>query len=663
MLSRLEATPTMDQADTRAAPVSRLLVAGSDPELRALAVRLLGPFGTVELVPDAVAALEATRTRLPDLLLLDLRTAGPGWAALLREDDRARDLRVVVVAERDGSFPADVEAIADDFVLRPLAGPELVARVRTQLLVASQRAALRTAEAEIAHTEAALARSEAALARSEERFRTTVESVPINIALYSHDHRLLYLNPTLAAMCPRPVSELLGLRADELGQGPVPETLIRHIDRAVATGERQNYELVAAEVPGGPRVVKEWTVVPLAGQAGEAPSYLVMTHDITAQRQLVEELRESNRRKSEFIAVLSHELRNPLAAIRTNLYVSERAPGTDTGSRALRVIDRQVGQLVRMVDDLLDISRITQNKIQLRLRRVDLVELVRQTIEDNRTTLEQSGVQLEARFAGGPLLVNADAARIAQVVTNLLANAVKFTPAGGTVAVSVSSEELGGGRAVLEVKDTGTGIDPGLLGKLFVPFMQADRTLDRTSGGLGLGLALVKGLVDLHGGEVSAHSDGLGQGAEFVVHLPLASQAATGARSGAGETGPGARRRVLVIEDDLDVADGLQSALAIDEHNVVVARSGPEGLERARAFAPDVVLCDIGLPGMSGYDVARAFRADDALRSTFLVALSGYAQAEDVDRARAAGFDEHVAKPPAIDRLQRIFGAGGRSGR
>jgi CheY-like chemotaxis protein len=404
-------------------------------------------------------------------------------------------------------------------------------------------------------------------------------------------------------------------------------------------------------------------VVPLAGEPGEAPSFLVMTHDITAQRQLVEELRESDRRKSEFIAVLSHELRNPLAAIRTNLYVSERAPGTEAGERALRVIDRQVGQLARMVDDLLDVTRITQNKIQLQLRRIDLVELVRQTIEDNRSTLEQSGVQLETRFAGGRLFVNADAARIAQVVTNLLANAVKFTPAGGTVSISVSvSGREPGGHAVLLVKDTGTGIDPALLGKLFVPFMQGDRTLDRTSGGLGLGLALVKGLVDLHGGEVSAHSEGLGRGAELVVRLPLAPEATTGPRV-VNEPAPGARRRVLVIEDDLDVADGLQSALAIDEHNVMVARSGPEGLERARAFAPDVVLCDIGLPGMNGYDVARAFRADDALRSTFLIALSGYAQAEDVDRARAAGFDEHVAKPPAIDRLERIFKAGLRPGR
>jgi CheY-like chemotaxis protein len=403
-------------------------------------------------------------------------------------------------------------------------------------------------------------------------------------------------------------------------------------------------------------VVKQFTLFPLAGAGDERPQILLMSHDISAQRQLVDELRESDRRKSEFIAVLSHELRNPLAAIRTSVYVVEHAPESDEARRSMRVIDRQVAQLARMVDDLLDITRISQNKIQLQRRRIDLNDVVRQTIEDNRSTLERSGVRLEAALAVDPVNVNADGARIAQIVTNLLANAVKFTPSGGNVTVSVSVDTAAE-RAVLKVTDTGTGIDPGLLGRVFEPFMQGDRTLDRTGGGLGLGLALVKGLVDLHQGEVSARSEGLGKGAAFTVRIPLAPAAPAGSTVSPRDRAPGVRRRVLIIEDDPDVADGLKAALEIDAHQVTLARSGAEGLETARGIHPDVVLCDIGLPGMNGYEVARAFRADGSLRSTFLVALSGYAQADDIDRARAAGFDTHLAKPPTIDRLKGIFAA------
>jgi PAS domain S-box-containing protein len=551
----------------------------------------------------------------------------------------------MILADRGAALGEDGDGFADDYVSKPFTGREIVARVRTQLEVYRQRAALQA--------------SEAALRRSEERFRTTVDSVPINIVLYSHDHRVRYINPALASMCGRPISEILGLRADDLGPPAISQPLMRHMSRAIATGERQSYELAAAEHPGGPAVVKQWTVVPLAAPEGEMPQVLVMTHDVTAQRQLVEELRESDRRKSEFIAVLSHELRNPLAAIRTNLYVAEHGRGGEGTSRALQVIDRQVGQLARMVDDLLDVTRITQNKVHLQRQRVDLDQILRQTIEDNRSTLERSGVRLEAHLADGPLHVDADAARIAQIVTNLLANAVKFTPSGGTVSVSIAADRSRQ-RAVLRVSDTGTGIDPALLGSLFQPFMQADRTLDRTSGGLGLGLALVKGLVDLHGGEVRASSEGLGKGAAFTVLLPLAPAVASSAGGTAGDAASATRRRVLVIEDDADVADGLKAALEVDEHQVVVARSGAEALERARGYHPDVVLCDIGLPGMNGYEVARAFRADDTLRSTLLVALSGYAQADDIDRSLTAGFDVHIAKPPTIDKLHRVFTAGAR---
>ncbi len=379
-----------------------------------------------------------------------------------------------------------------------------------------------------------------------------------------------------------------------------------------------------------------------------------MSHDVTAQRQMLEALREADERKSEFIAVLSHELRNPLAAIRLSLHVLEYGqPGSKETADSRMIIDRQVGQLVRLVDDLLDVTRMTRNKIQLKPERLELNALVRATLDDNRRHFEQCGIRVDVGLASAPIHVNADSVRIAQVLTNLLINAMKFTPAGGTATVSLTSEP--GGNAVLRVADNGAGIDAALLPRLFQPFMQADRTLARSGGGLGLGLVLVKGLVELHGGTVTARSEGTGRGAEFVVRLPIARASSDHAGDAPAVSVAGTQRRVLVIDDDRDVAEALCAALSVGGHVIEVAHSGPIGVAKARTFMPDVVLCDIGLPGMDGYDVARVIRADTALRATRLVALSGYAQSADVGKARDAGFDDHLAKPPSIDKVLAIL--------
>ena len=495
------------------------------------------------------------------------------------------------------------------------------------------------------------------LRESEERFRTTVENIPINLVLYDREFRLLYLNPALSLQCSVklkiPPEQLVGKFGEELWPQAVWAPLRKHGERAIQTGERQTYEL-ANDLPGRPPFVRQWTVVPLFGSDGQVDQLLVMSEDVTAQRRLVEELREADRRKSEFIAVLSHELRNPLAAIRTTLYVLEHGtPGSPAVVKAREVIDRQVGHVVRMVDDLLDVTRISRNKIELQRRPLDLSQVVRETIQDNRSHLELGGVRLDLRVPNAPVRVNADGARISQVITNLLSNAIKFSRPGGAVTVSVSANPTSA-QAILQVSDAGAGIDSVLLEHLFEPFMQGDDTLDRNSGGLGLGLALVKGLVELHGGEVSVCSAGRNQGAEFTVRLPLQAELATAAQSVRVESLPQPGRRVLIVDDDRDVADGLRAALEIHTHQVAVAHNGPEALAAARLFKPDVVFCDIGLPGMNGYEVARAFRADGAFRSTLLVALSGYAQSEDLARATAAGFDQHLAKPPNIEKIKRI---------
>jgi signal transduction histidine kinase len=365
-------------------------------------------------------------------------------------------------------------------------------------------------------------------------------------------------------------------------------------------------------------------------------------------------LREADRRKNEFLAVLSHELRNPLAPVKNSLYILDRAtPGGEQASRAKAVIDRQVEHLSRLVDDLLDVTRVSRNKITLQWSRLELNELVRRVAEDQRSLFVRSEVVLDVQLADRPLHVDGDSARIAQVVSNLLQNAAKFTGRGGRTRVSVEQDEAR--HAVIRVRDTGVGMAPETLGRLFEPFMQADASLDRSKGGLGLGLALTKGLVELHGGEVAASSEGLGLGAEFVVRLPLVPAPAEQGVAAAWR--PSRRRRVLVIEDNLDAADSLREALELGDHEVAVAYNGPEGIAKARAFQPEVVFCDIGLPGMDGYDVARAFRADDALRTVMLVALSGYAGPAEVRRAIEAGFDKHLAKPPRLQALEEILGS------
>ena len=350
------------------------------------------------------------------------------------------------------------------------------------------------------------AEGERKLQELEGLFRNTVENIPINFILYDRDYRILYFNPSLGAMCASfgiDTSTLVGRKGSETWAPHIWNPLHARCERAVETGELQDYEL-ESRIPGDRTVVRHWTVVPIRLPGGDF-RVIVMTHDLTAQRRMVEELQEADRRKSEFIAVLSHELRNPLAAMRASLYVLEHGSAASHDAlQAKGAIDRQVQHLTRMVDDLLDVTRIARNKIALQRKTFDLRDVVRETVEDHRIHLEQTGVRIELELVDRPVYVNADPARIAQVAANLVSNAAKFTPSGGKATITVSAE--GESRAVLRVVDTGIGIDPALLPKLFVPFTQADRTLDRSSGGLGLGLALVKGLVELHDGEVEAHS-------------------------------------------------------------------------------------------------------------------------------------------------------------
>lgn len=376
--------------------------------------------------------------------------------------------------------------------------------------------------------------------------------------------------------------------------------------------------------------------------------------DISARKYAENALRAAEQRKDDFLAVLSHELRNPLMPIRNSVYLLDKLAGlNDRGRAVLAVINRQVTQLTRMVDDLLDVTRISRGKIRLQRERIELGRLVRNTVDDYHSLLE--GLNVVVRLPEEAVWAEGDPARLAQVVGNLLNNAAKFTPKGGTITLELSRIE---GSARLEVMDTGIGMEQEILKHVFEPFLQADRTLDRSRGGLGLGLALVKGLVEQHGGTVLAHSDGLGQGARFTIDLPLGERETVAEPEDAlrhGGEGGRAVPSVLIIEDNDDAADTLRDILQIEGYRVHVARSGRAGLAAARELRPGVVLCDIGLPEMDGYAVASALRQDATMASMYLVALTGYAQPDDMHRALRAGFDAHLAKPPNLENLKAIL--------
>jgi PAS domain S-box-containing protein len=395
----------------------------------------------------------------------------------------------------------------------------------------------------------------------------------------------------------------------------------------------------------------------LPGADGRPARMLGAAIDVTERRAAEEALREAGRRKDEFLAMLAHELRNPLSPIRNATQVLKMIGPADAQVHQLSaMIERQVTHLARLVDDLLDVSRISRGKILLRKERLDLVALVRSAVEDHRALLAGTGLTLAGEFPDEPLWVAGDPTRLAQVVGNLLHNANKFTDAGGRVGIRLTSEP--DGTAVIAVRDSGIGMDPDMLARLFEPFSQADRSLDRSRGGLGLGLALVKGIVELHGGSVRASSAGLGQGSEVTVRLPPRPEGPTPGK--AGFSIPSACRplRILVIEDHADAAESLRMLLEFSGHQVAVAHAGQRGLEIARDFQPEVVLCDIGLPGgMDGYAVARALRADPDQSMAALIALSGYGQEEDQRKARQAGFDRHLTKPVDPGTLTRLLEA------
>jgi PAS domain S-box-containing protein len=408
------------------------------------------------------------------------------------------------------------------------------------------------------------------------------------------------------------------------------------------------------------------TKSPLRNQAGEIIGVIAVARDVTdaiaareeLQRALNEAqtagaaLRAADRRKDEFLATLAHELRNPLAPLRNMIEVLKRRGNEAMVEQAVAMMDRQLDQLARLVDDLLDVSRINSDKIELRRTHVELTSLIRQSVEDFRPLAESKSHELSTDLSSEPLLLNADPVRLEQIFGNLLNNAAKYTNAGGRIEVKAWREN---GDAVVSITDTGVGIPPEQLCSIFELFSQVDSTLERVQGGLGIGLTLVKRLTEMHGGSVTARSDGLGRGSTFVVRLPMEGSPSAQERESPVCEEAAAGRRILVVDDNEDSASSLAMLLTTCGHTVQTAHDGPRAIQLATEMQPDIILLDIGLPGLNGYEVCRRIRQEPFGKRVMIVALTGWGQEEDRRASREAGFDRHLVKPIDFEELMSVL--------
>jgi len=421
-------------------------------------------------------------------------------------------------------------------------------------------------------------------------------------------------------------------------------------------GERIDHFDTVRLTKNGRRIEVSLTISPLKDDEGEVVGASKIMRDIRRRKELERRLLEEHRLKDEFLAMLAHELRNPLAPIRTASEILARAPVDDARAQtAVATIKRQVTHLTRLVDDLLDVSRITQGRIELQRHPIDLASVIAQAIETVEPQLREKDHRLSVIAATGyePLYVDGDFARLVQCVSNILSNAAKFTNPGGQISVRTHPESP---TAVIEVTDNGAGISPELLPRVFDLFVQSDRTLDRTQGGLGIGLAVVKRLVEMHDGKVAAESPGLGQGSTFKIRLPRVARPQARSPDVAAVKAP--PRRVLIVDDNADAANSLAALLNLQGHETRAVYSGQEALECIGLFRPQVAFIDIGLPKMDGYELAQRLRERSDRVSLRLVALTGYGQQEDRQRSKAAGFDDHLVKPVELPAIERALTSG-----
>ncbi len=502
--------------------------------------------------------------------------------------------------------------------------------------------------------EDALRRSEQALRESEERFRHLADVMPQLVWMASDDGTVTYYNSR--------VSQFRGLERDEAGcwhwePAVHPRDLAATRaawQAAVASGATYQCEHRLCMADGSYR----WHLSRAYRLRGhdESSRWFGTATDIDQVKVAHEALREADRRKDEFLAMLGHELRNPLAAIQNATDLLKALELEEPRlQRVAGVLERQTMHMGRLIEGLLEVSRIARGKIQLECQPLDLRDVLQAVLHDRAREIAHRGLVLEKQWPDEPLWVYGDSVRLVQIVDNLAGNAIKFTDAPGVIHVELRKD---GDHAVISVKDSGVGIRAESLSRIFEPFQQETQDMARAAGGLGLGLALAKGLVEMHRGAIEAHSAGLGAGTEFRVRLPLTSPPRPSTTPPAQTEM--ARRRILIVEDNADAAEMLRAILELGRHEVTCVNSGHDAMAHLRQRGADIVLCDLGLPDMNGYDIARAIRADPSLRHVILLALTGYGQPEDRKRTQEAGFDEHLVKPldfQSLEGLLRRFGA------
>ena len=517
------------------------------------------------------------------------------------------------------------------------------------------------------------------LERIDRPYRLLLESMQHGAAVVDGDGRIAYCNRSLAELFRRSRDEVTGSHWRDYLSGPdalrladaMREVSERSSARAETLIQRPGASPQPIEVAIHPSPIRDlfcFVVTDLGPRRliqdlVETRKRLVESE--AEYRRLYAELQEEERRKDEFLAVLAHELRNPLAPLRNALHLLRSEPERPVAEEAREIMERQLENVVRLVDDLLDMSRIMSGKVELRKEPLDLASVFTRAVDVIRGQVETEGQELVVALPEEPIRIEADQVRLAQAIGNMLSNAVKYTDRGGRIVLSGERDQ---DRVLIRVRDTGIGIPEDLLPRVFELFMQAEGSITRSRGGLGIGLTLVKRLIEMHGGRVEAASDGLGRGCEFTITLPVASARGDGGESERRDMGGCAEsRRVLVVEDDHDSAQSLAMLLRLWGHRVEVALDGTRALDSARSFGPEIVLLDIGIPGMDGYEVAERLRSEHGAELK-LVALTGYGREDDRKRARDAGFDWHLTKPLEPPRLREMlarldFGSDGDFGR
>lgn len=521
--------------------------------------------------------------------------------------------------------------------------------VVTALLSESMRAAQRRAEAQ----------AEEAV-RQREQLRTTLACIGEGVIVTDKQGRLTMMNAVAEFLTGwkteeargQPLETIFQIR-DEQTRLTVENPIARVLNEGIIVGLTSHTVLTAKD--GTERPIHE-SAAPIQDSEGNVTGVVLIFRDVTESRRSELALRDADRRKDEFLAMLAHELRNPLAPICSSLDILRNNAATDdTQQRAKEVMDRQVQLLVRLVDDLLDVSRIMRGKIELRPEIVDLKNIVGRAIEIAEPVILAQNHHLTVSLPDEPVKFNADPVRLAQVINNLLTNAAKYTEPGGQIWLT--GERLGD-QVSIHVRDTGIGIPQQMLPQVFLLFTQVDSSVNRSQGGLGIGLTLVKSLVELNGGVVEAHSDGLGKGSEFVIRLPIGNVQAQQAPETA-VTSPtpdsAAKYRILVADDNTDAAETLTMLLRFSGHTVHVAHDGPTALEKAKLQTPDVVFLDVGMPRMDGLEVARRMRQMTETKDAVLVAVTGWGSDEDRRRTHEAGFNCHMVKPVTYEAINQVL--------